>query len=140
MLSVRSLTILLLLALALTQKLALTAKEKDTPAVKLPSNDRNMQSNKMTNRHTKLHSNTTSETKKVVKAEGLLESAGITTWQYGTHILTMPNGKTYALTSDTIKLNKFEGKRVHIEGSEIAGYPVENGPPYVKVEQLTVLK
>lgn len=73
---------------------------------------------------------------------GVLEEAGITTYQYGTHKLVRKvDGKEtlLALKSDTLKLDDFVGKRVVIKGRRIAGYPIEGGPDYILVTRVTVV-
>jgi len=74
--------------------------------------------------------------KKDVELEGIIQKQGITNYQYGTHVLK--GKKTYALKSKTISLNNYVGKKVKIQGSFIAGYPIEGGPQYVNVKKVTV--
>ena len=67
-----------------------------------------------------------------VEFRGRLEKQGITTYQYGTHVIS-DTKKTYALRSETIDLDKYAGKTVSIKGVKIPGYPVEAGPEYLEV-------
>ncbi len=63
---------------------------------------------------------------------GKITQTGITTYQYGTHTLT--NDDTfYALTSETVDLDKYVGKRVTLKAKEMEDYPVDGGPEYLKV-------
>ena len=59
--------------------------------------------------------------------KGTVEQMGMSTFQYGTHLLKT-GSKTYALKTTTIKLDDYVGKEVSITGSKVEGYPVENGP------------
>lgn len=69
-----------------------------------------------------------------VSASGIIQQQGITTYQYGTHILVDVNGKTlYALKSDIIPLNKYIGRKVQLQGVPVEGYPIEGGPEYLEV-------
>lgn len=69
-----------------------------------------------------------------VTASGVLLEQGVSTYQYGTHVLNDKEGKTmYALKSETIKLNMYIGKQVELQGIPVEGYPVEGGPEYLEV-------
>lgn len=66
---------------------------------------------------------------------GTLEKQGMTTYQYGTHVIS--NGSvTYALRSQKINLDLYKGKTVEILGTKIEGYPIESGPEYLEVEKV----
>lgn len=67
-----------------------------------------------------------------VEFRGLLNKQGITTYQYGTHVIGN-SSKTYALRSETIDLDKYVGKTVSIKGVRIPGYPVDGGPEFLEV-------
>jgi hypothetical protein len=71
----------------------------------------------------------------MIELTGELQQAGMTTYQYGTHILTTDN-KIYALKSSNIDLNKYNGKHVTVTGKKLEGYPVENGPELIEVTEL----
>ena len=66
-----------------------------------------------------------------VEATGVLQVQGITTYQYGTHVIP-----GYALRSGTIDLDQYVGQTVTVRGHLIDGYPVENGPDYMEVEEV----
>ncbi len=73
----------------------------------------------------------------VIKANGTIHQQGITTYQYGTHILTDSSGeKVYALQSDMLTLDSYLNVYVEIEGNKIKGYPVDGGPEYLKVSKI----
>ena len=66
---------------------------------------------------------------------GIIEPAGITTYQYGTHRLQTEND-FYALTSDSVNLTNYEGEKVKLTASQIEGYPVDGGPVYLRVTKV----
>ncbi|ARS38931.1 hypothetical protein CA265_04245 [Sphingobacteriaceae bacterium GW460-11-11-14-LB5] len=67
-----------------------------------------------------------------VTASGTIEKLGMTTFQYGTHLLKADN-KTYALKSANINLDTYLDKKVTIKGRKVAGYPLDGGPELVEV-------
>lgn len=69
---------------------------------------------------------------KHIQASGIIQEQGISTYQYGSHILIGENN-TYALRSETINLDIYIGKAVDIKGEKISGYPVDGGPEYIEV-------
>lgn len=71
----------------------------------------------------------------IVKATGMLEKQGITTYQYGTHVLKT-NDRVYALQSSDITLDSFTNDIVTIWGEKIEGYPIEGGPVYLEVHTI----
>ena len=70
-----------------------------------------------------------------VITSGILEEAGVTTYQYGTHIIVdEQTGTFYALGSNVVDLNIYAGQRVTVYGALVTGYEygqVEGGPPLV---------
>ena len=66
-----------------------------------------------------------------VEASGRLQAQGITTYQYGTHVIP-----GYALRSSTVNLDDFIGQNVTVVGHLVDGYPVEDGPDYLEVERV----
>ncbi|GGG93839.1 hypothetical protein GCM10007422_03910 [Pedobacter zeae] len=68
----------------------------------------------------------------VVTASGTIEKLGMTTFQYGTHLLKGDN-KTYALKSASINLDTYLDKKVTIKGKKVAGYPLDGGPELIEV-------
>ena len=69
-----------------------------------------------------------------IAAEGRIEAAGMTTWMYGSHVLVSAAGEIrYALKSASLELSRWEGERVRLQGVPVSGYPVDGGPPYLRV-------
>ena len=71
-----------------------------------------------------------------VNASGLLIRLGITAFQYGTHGLRVDKVLKYALRSDEVDLERFVNKRVSLEATKIAGYPVDSGPEFLEVTEV----
>ena len=67
---------------------------------------------------------------------GVIKPSGMTTYQYGTHTITTDDS-FYALKSETIDLQDFEGESVTIKAKRIEGYPLEGGPEYLEVMQVS---
>ena len=72
-----------------------------------------------------------------VTATGTIQKLGMTTFQYGSHILKAEN-KTYALKASGINLDDYLDKKVTIKGKKVAGYPLEGGPELVDVTLVKV--
>ncbi len=62
---------------------------------------------------------------------GILVRQGITTYMYGTHVLS-----GYALRSSGIDLYDYEDQTVSIIGYKVEGYPVDFGPEYIEVVEI----
>jgi hypothetical protein len=75
-----------------------------------------------------------------VVATGILENAGITTYMYGTHAITdEASGTRYALSSENVDLQAYEGQRVTVYGTPVPGYQngaVEGGPDLLDVTRV----
>ena len=75
-----------------------------------------------------------------VVATAVVEKAEATSYQYGTH--TLIDGDTgeliYALTSESVNLDAYEGELVTIYGTYVPGYEngVDGGPPLVEVHRV----
>lgn len=67
-----------------------------------------------------------------VTAKGTITKLGMSTFQYGTHILKAEN-KTYALKSTAINLDNYIDKKVIVKGTKVSGYPLEGGPEFIEV-------
>lgn len=67
--------------------------------------------------------------------KGVIEKQGITTYQYGTHVI-MSEESYYALRSSTMDLDAFVSKEVTLTGEIISGYPVDGGPEYIEVKDI----
>ena len=61
----------------------------------------------------------------------ILKIDAITTYQYGEYSIS-----GYAIRSDKYNLDDYINKNVTILGTKIEGYPVENGPEYLAVEEI----
>ncbi len=70
-----------------------------------------------------------------MKITGKLQPRGITSYQYGTHIINSKD-KVYALKSKKISLEDYEGETVTITGKKVEGYPLEGGPVLLEVLKL----
>lgn len=66
---------------------------------------------------------------------GLIEPQGITSYQYGTHTLETEDNY-YALKSESVNLENYEGKKVTLSAEPIEGYPVDGGPDYLLVKKI----
>lgn len=67
-----------------------------------------------------------------VTVQGTVAKMGMTTFQYGTHLLEAGE-KSYALKAENINLDNYLNKKVTIKGKKVPGYPVEGGPDFVDV-------
>jgi len=66
-----------------------------------------------------------------IKITGTIYKQGITTYQYGTHVI-----KNYALRSNSIDLDLYIDSVITVVGKKIDGYPVERGPEYIEVKKI----
>ena len=75
-----------------------------------------------------------------VVATAVVEKAEATFYQYGTHVLVDGDtgGLIYALTSESVDLDAYEGELVTIYGTYVPGYEngVDGGPPLVEVHRV----
>ena len=76
-----------------------------------------------------------SENTNLIELSGTIEKAGMSTFQYGTHILKSVD-KTYALKSSKLNLDSFTNKQVTLKGTKVEGYPVDNGPDFIDVTEV----
>ncbi|RZL34152.1 MAG: hypothetical protein EOO96_10780 [Pedobacter sp.] len=67
-----------------------------------------------------------------VSVTGTIEKIGMTTFQYGTHIIKTED-KSYALKSERINLDEFLNKKVTVKGEKVKGYPLSGGPEFLDV-------
>lgn len=79
---------------------------------------------------------TMKNTSGMLKLSGTIEKLEMSTFQYGTHVLKQ-DSKTYALRSDKVKLDDYLNKPVTIKGTKVEGYPVENGPEFIDVQEVS---
>lgn len=73
-----------------------------------------------------------SNTANQATATGIIQKMGVTTFQYGTHLLTAEN-KTYALKSSAINLDEYMNRKVTVKGKKVKGYPLDGGPEFLDV-------
>ena len=76
--------------------------------------------------------NNSSFGKGVLKITGVIEKPGVTTYQYGTHVLKAED-KTYAIQSESIDFDSYLNRKVEITGRKVSGYPVDGGPELIRV-------
>ena len=76
-----------------------------------------------------------SEKLNTIQITGTLEPIGLTSFQYGSHILIREDS-LFAIQSSEIDLAEYEFKTVIITGYEVEGYPIENGPMLIEVDAL----
>ena len=80
-----------------------------------------------------------------VAATGMLHKlTGLTSWQYGSHTLKDSDTGTllYALTSNSVDLDAYDGQRVTVYGTVVPGYEnglVEGGPTLLDVYRVEPL-
>ena len=70
-----------------------------------------------------------------IEFTGLIQTAQITSYQYGTHTLTT-EAAVYALRSNTVNLDDFIGRTETVIAEKIEGYPVDGGPEYLEVIEI----
>ena len=76
-----------------------------------------------------------------IKREGILTTVQMSTWMYGTHVLSDDTGTPLtALSGQEIDLNEYEGKKVEVRGTLKDGYPVDSGPEYLEVKSVEIIK
>ncbi|TKC57550.1 hypothetical protein FBD94_19915 [Pedobacter hiemivivus] len=72
----------------------------------------------------------------LVVLQGKVEPLGMSTFQYGTHVISAAD-KIYALKSSKVNLKDYEGKEVTVKGLKVAGYPIDGGPEFIDVQEVT---
>jgi hypothetical protein len=71
----------------------------------------------------------------LVTLTGKVSALGMTTFQYGTHLIKVEN-KTYALKSSKVNLDTYIDKSVTLKGTKVSGYPLEGGPDFIEVSEV----
>lgn len=64
--------------------------------------------------------------------EGTIQKLEMSTFQYGTHTLEGKDG-FFALRSEKVELNDYNGQEVKVEAQKVEGYPVDGGPVFLEV-------
>ena len=78
-----------------------------------------------------------SEQYMMIREKGYIKTAGITSFNYGTHVLVSDSGEIlYALKSSIMNLADFTKGEVTVTGKLIMGYPVEGGPDFLSVSDI----
>lgn len=78
-----------------------------------------------------------SESTPLQTATGTIQPLEVTAFMYGTHGLFDKSGKLlYALSSHTVDLSAYIGKQVEVTGTLAPGFPLDGGPPYLKVSSV----
>ncbi len=72
----------------------------------------------------------------IVQLSGKIEKLEMSTFQYGTHVLKQGK-KIFALRSTKVQLDSYVDKEVIIKGVKVEGYPVENGPDFIDVQEVS---
>ena len=67
-----------------------------------------------------------------IEVSGTIQKQEMTSYQYGTHTIS-----GYALRSSSISFDDYINQSVTIVGKKIEGYPIDGGPDYLEVEQIT---
>ena len=72
----------------------------------------------------------------MIKEKGYIKKAGITSFNYGTHVLVSDKGKIlYALESRLIELSDFTKGEITLTGKLKSEYPVDDGPEFLIVSE-----
>lgn len=77
--------------------------------------------------------------RKAAQHTGRIQKQGMTTYQYGSHILKTDD-TFYALRSKEHDLNDYVGKKVKVISEKIAGYPISGGPEFILVLKIEILE
>lgn len=77
--------------------------------------------------------------KQTINLIGTIQKQGVTTYQYGSHVLRSSESN-FALRSEKINLDDFEGKTVRVIGEKIEGYPISGGPDFILVTFIEKIK
>ena len=73
----------------------------------------------------------------MVSEKGYIKKAGITSFNYGTHVLVSDSGELlYALKSSIIDLSKYLKGEVSVTGKLVQNYPVDGGPDFLEVSDV----
>jgi hypothetical protein len=70
---------------------------------------------------------------KAMEVTGTIKEQGITSYQYGTHTITIEGDEFYALKSEAVNLDDYLDEEVTIVAEKIEGYPLSGGPEYLLV-------
>jgi len=78
------------------------------------------------------------ENNDTVTRSGILTKIEMSSWMYGSHLLSDDTGKplTALKKDETFEFDKYQGEKVEVTGKIIEGYPVDGGPEYLEVESI----
>ena len=80
-------------------------------------------------------SQSSSQDGKETIVNGIIKPLGISTFQYGSHVLIGSNDQIlFVLRSETVELDQFIDQNVEIGVERIKGYPVDGGPIFMEVK------
>lgn len=83
----------------------------------------------------KNNNNNNNQEDSLMEITGTIKAIEMTSWQYGTHTLSNEDS-FYALRSENVDLENYEGQIVTVKARKIEGYPVDGGPEYLEVEEV----
>ena len=73
----------------------------------------------------------------MINEKGYIKKAGISSFNYGTHVLVSDSGEIlYALESSIQDLSDFTGGEVTVTGKLDPEYPVDGGPEFLRVSEV----
>lgn len=83
-------------------------------------------------------SSSTVENNNLITKNGILTKIEMSTWMYGSYILSDENGKPIVALeeNENIEFEKYNGKKVEVKGELIEGYPLDGGPEYLSVKSI----
>jgi hypothetical protein len=76
-----------------------------------------------------------------VSRSGIITEIGMSTWMYGSYVLSDESGKPMtALDGDeALDLGSYQGENVEVTGTLKEGYPIDGGPEYLEVKTIKKL-
>jgi len=87
-------------------------------------------------------SSSTVENNNLITKNGILTKIEMSTWMYGSYILSDENGKPIVALkeNENIEFEKYNGEKVEVKGELIEGYPLDGGPEYLSVKSIKLSK
>jgi len=73
-----------------------------------------------------------------VSRSGVISEIGMSTWMYGSYVLSDESGKAMTALDgdDSLDLGSYQGESVEVTGTLKEGYPVDGGPEYLEVKTI----
>ena len=83
-------------------------------------------------------SSSTVENNNLITKNGILTKIEMSTWMYGSYILSDESGKPIVALkeNENIEFEKYNWKKVEVKGELIEGYPLDGGPEYLSVKSI----